>query len=157
MTRSGARPRGRARTMLMVGAPFVGILLFIGVTQTINIEDVGLNQALDRWEDNGPAAYEITYTYRGLGPATVVFDGTAVVDYSTGDPRLEDATIYWVKTLFDVVNEVEDDIGGDVLSVEFDPEWGYPLRASLDPESSEVGDEWSFEVLSLTAVDLTER
>ena len=48
------------------------------------------------------------------------------------------------------MDEVEDDIGGDVVSVEFDPDLGYPLRASLDPDTDDVGDEWSFEVLSFS-------
>lgn len=151
MTRAAATgSRSRTRTILRVAAPFAAIMLFIGFTQGIDIEDVGVKEARERWDTRGPDRYEITYTYRGLGPATVVFADGAVVDYHTDDPRLEDATIYWVESLLDVVDEVEDDIGGDVLSVEFDEELGYPVRASLDPDDDESGDEWDFEVLDLT-------
>ena len=152
MTRAAATgARSRTRTILRVAAPFAAIMLFIGFTQGINIEDVGVKEARERWADRGPAAYELTYTYRDLGPATVTFADGAVVDYRTDDPRLEDATIYWVESLFDVVDEVEDDIGGDVLDVVFDEELGYPLRASLDPDDDESGDEWHFEVLDFAA------
>lgn len=156
MRHAKPQPQNRARTMLRVGAPFVGIMMFIGVVGGSYSEDVGVDDAREWWAIKGPTTYEITYTYRGLGPATVVFDGVAVIEYRTGDPRLEDATIYWVRTLFDAVDQVEDDLRGDVLAVEFDAEWGYPISASLDPDRDETGDEWSFEVLSLVAVEIPE-
>ncbi len=136
----------RPRTLLMLGVPFVAVVLFMVTTRAADPQDVGIRAARQLWVDSGTIGYEMTYTYRGLGPATVVWDGTAVVEYRTGDPRLEDATIYWVDTLFAEIESTIAATNGYVESVEFHPRLGYPVRARLDPVRTEAGDEWEFEV-----------
>lgn len=153
MASATATRAGRVRIFLRVAAPLVMILVFLGVTQKLTSDNDAILDARDTWEDHGPTAYEMTYTYRGLGTATVVWDGEVVVDYSTDDPRLEDSTIYWVDELFHTVLLTVESFDGVVLSVEFHPTLGYPVRGTLDPDQNARGDEWSFEVLELRSLD----
>ena len=88
-----------------------------------------------------------------IGPATVTFVGGVIVDYDAGDPRLEDAPVHWVDSMFDAIEAVQDDLGGDVLAVDFDDVLGYPRFASLDPDRTDTGDEWTIAVDSVVLLD----
>lgn len=141
----------KARLLLMLAAPMVVAGMFFSVSP--RAEDAGVAGARDRWEDVGAADYSMTYTFRGLGPATVRMTDGVMVDYRTDDPRLEDGVIYWPDRLFEVLAEVEADPAGEVVSVDYDDELGVPVRATVDPDTSVPGDEWSFEVLDLVLHD----
>lgn len=147
-----AKNTRRARTMLIVAAPFFAILMFMTVTRGSDREDVGVYDAAVLWADNGPDAYRLSYTITGqpgvLGPATVtVRDGT-ITSYETSDPALEDGRVYTVEQTFFIIEGVANDPEGDVLAVEFDAELGYAVSVSFDPIRGAIDDEWSLEVVS---------
>lgn len=134
--------------MLMV--PFIAIVVLMTATRGLDSsEDVGVDAAQERWRSNGSADHRVTYRLNGIGPATVIFVDGVIAGYEPGDPRLEDAPVYWVDSLLEAIDAVEDDRNGDVLAVEFDEELGHPLSAAVDPERDREGDEWTIEVLEV--------
>ncbi|MFN3216980.1 MAG: DUF6174 domain-containing protein [Acidimicrobiales bacterium] len=136
--------------MLMLMVPFIAIVVLMTATRGLDIsEDVGVDAAQERWRSNGSPDHRITYRLNGIGPATVTFLDGVIADYEPGDPRLEDAPVYWVDSLLEAIDVVEDDLGGDVLAVEFDTDLGHPLSAAVDPERDREGDEWTIEVLEV--------
>jgi len=153
-----AQKTRRARTMLIVAAPFFAILLFLVATSGANDdrEDVGEYDAAVRWADNQPAGYRLTYTVTGqpglLGPATVTVEDGIITSYETEDPALEDTRIYTVEQTFFVIEEVANDPEGDVVAVEFHAELGYTISASFDPIRGAIDDEWSLQVISFDAI-----
>ena len=150
MTMARSRPGKGARSVLMLMVPFIAIVVLMTATRGLDVgEDVGVDDARERWTAVGSADHRISYRLNGIGPATVTFVDGVIADYEPGDPRLEDAPVYWVDALLDAIEVVEDDLRGDVLAVEFDATLGHPLSASLDPERDERGDEWTIEVLSV--------
>lgn len=149
MATSTAGTSDRIRSFLRVGAPFVAILVFIGISQRIEVGRSAIIEAQETWEEMGPDAYEMTYTYRDLGTATLEYRDGAVVAYRTDDPRLEDAEIYWVDELFHLLRVTAESFDGQVKLVQFHPTLGYPVRATIDPDMNEDGDEWTFEVIDL--------
>lgn len=134
--------------MLMV--PFVAITVLMTATRGLDrSEDVGVDAAEQRWRSKGSPDHRITYRLNGIGPATVTFVGGVIAEYEPGDVRLEDAPVYWVDSLLEAIDLIEDDIGGDVLAAEFDDELGHPWSATLDPDRDREGDEWTIEVLEV--------
>jgi len=134
--------------MLMV--PFIAIVVLMTATRGLDVgEDVGVDQARDRWDANGSADHRITYRLNGFGPATVTFVDGVIADYEPGHPRLEDAPVYWVDSLLEAIDVVEDDPHGDVVAVEFDETSGHPWSAALDPDRDRRGEEWTIEILAV--------
>ncbi len=146
----------RARTMLIVAAPFFAILMFMAVTRGSDREDVGVYDAAVLWADKGPDAYRLSYTITGqpgvLGPATVTVEDGLITAYETSDPALEDSRVYTVEQTFFVIEDVANDPEGEILAVEFHPDLGYTTSASFDPISGAIDDEWSFQVVSFEAL-----
>jgi len=150
MSMARSRPGKGSRSVLMLMVPFIAVIILLIATRGLDVrEDVGVDAARDRWNSNGSPDHRITYRLNGIGPATVTFVDGVIVDYEPGDPRLEDARVYWVDSLLEAIDLIEDDLGGDVLAVEFDEALGHPISASLDPDRDEVGDEWTIEVLDV--------
>ena len=111
-----------------------------------------LREAIQRWEANEPAAYELTVSYACYcgGPVArevrvVVQDG-APVDYEYVDdpsePVAVDAIdhIDTVEELFDRV-EYALDADADDLDVDYDAELGYPRRIDIDYLANAADDE----------------
>lgn len=150
MTMARSRPGKGTRSVLMLMVPFIAIVVLMTATRGLDVsEDVGVDAAQERWRAEGSADHRITYRLNGIGPATVTFVGGVIVDYEPGDPRLEDAPVYWVDSLLEAIDLVEDDRSGDVIAVEFDEALGYPKSATIDPDSDARGEEWTIEVLEV--------
>lgn len=154
MAMARSRPGKGARSVLMLMVPFIAIVVLMTATRGLSVsEDVGVDAARDRWSGAGAADHRLTYRLNDIGPATVTFVDGVIVDYEPGDPRLEDAPVYWVDSLLEAIAVVQDDLRGDVLAVDFDDALGYPRWASLDPDRDESGDEWTIEVLTVELLD----
>lgn len=150
MAMARSRPGTGPRSLLMLMVPFVAIVAMASVTAgSDGGSDPGIDAARQRWAAEGSADHRITYLLNGFGPATVTFGGGVIVDYDPGHPRLEDAPVFWVDALFEAIDAVADDPAGDVLSVEFDATTGHPRSASLDPDRSRRGEEWTIDVLGV--------
>lgn len=150
MAMARSRPGKGTRSVLMLMIPFIAIVVLMTATRGLDVgEVVGVDAAQERWRANGSVDHRITYRLNGIGPATVTFVDGVISDYEPGDPRLEDAPVFWVDSLLDAIALVEDDPFGDVLDAEFDEELGHPLSASVDPERDQDGEEWTIEVLDV--------
>ncbi len=150
MAMARSRPGKSTRSVLMLLVPFVAIVVLMTATRGLSVsEDVGVDAARARWADAGSPDHRVTYRLNDIGPATVTFVDGVIADYEPGDPRLEDAPVYWVDALLDAIDVIEDDLRGDIVAVDFDDVIGYPRSASLDPDRDEIGDEWTIEVLDV--------
>lgn len=150
MAMARSRPGKGTRSVLMMMVPFIAIVVLMTATRSLDVsEDVGVDAAQERWRANGSADHRITYRLNGIGPATVTFIDGVIADYEPGDPRLEDAPVFWVDSLLEAIDLAEDDLRGDVVAAEFDEELGHPLSASVDPERDQDGEEWTIEVLEV--------
>lgn len=142
------RSRGR-RTLLLLGAPFVAIMLFI-VAVNSGDEDAhrSVTDAAELWASNDVADYRVTYLMtvgdETFGPATAVVADGELAAYLTDDPTLEDSRVLTVESAFFAIEDVA--TGGGSVTAEYHPDLGYTVNASLDPDLDVPGDEWSFEV-----------
>lgn len=111
-----------------------------------------LTQARERWEVGGL----VTYQYRAQTTAsrfptddlTLVRDGeveewTSMLppgspDFQWGDQTIED--------LFDRLQR-EIDRNAHMMDVSYDPEWGYPVAAYVDPDARIADEEWGFSII----------
>lgn len=127
------------------------VALVVGLIVVLSGGSSELDDARERWRDNGPTTYSMTYTITaqaGEAAATVLVtdgrvDSAAPVD--DGDFVADGLT---VEDLFDAI-----DAADQVVEVEYDPELGYPRRAVLDVDSGGEDDGWSFTVTVLDAVE----
>jgi hypothetical protein len=150
MAMARSRPGKGTRSVLMLMVPFIAIIVLLNATQGLDVgEDVGVDEAQERWSANGSADHRITYRLNGIGPATVTFVDGVIADYEPGDPRLEDAPVHWVGSILEAIALVEDDPQGDVVAVVFDEHLGHPVSVSLDPDRDKQGEEWTIEVLDV--------
>lgn len=129
-----------------------GVALLIGLFFVLRGGGVpGLDDARDRWEDNGPASYSMTYETGGmagqLAGTVVVIDGQ--VDTFVPAPTSEvPPPVVTVEQLFDAIDDAD-----DVEQAEFDDELGHPTRFQIDPDANATDDEWGFEIVSFDAID----
>lgn len=148
--------RKRGRALLLVAAPFMAIIMFIAATAGGESGDLAeVREAAEKWADNGPASYTLTYELviggDTLGPATVVFDAGVLADYRTADPVLEDNRIYTVEVALFTIEAIAASAVGDVVAVEYDDVLGYARTVTLDPNTNRTDDEWTLTVLEFAA------
>jgi hypothetical protein len=142
--------RSRGRMMFLLAAPFLVITLFLAATAGENKSvDAQLDviAAADKWADEGPASYTVTYAVvtggETFGPATVTVVDGAVVAVETADPAFEDSRVYTVEAALLAVERIARDPDAEVLAVNYHPELGYVRSARLDPDLTVTGDEWT--------------
>lgn len=147
----GRRPRLQARGLVvgfMVGsiialvATVTGIILMRRPLPTVTLDDV--DAAIQRWDANAPAKYQMTIEIGGNRPGTVhiVVENDTVVSMTRDGrtPSQQRTWAYWtVPGQFDTIlqdfDSAEDPVAGfgaaadstTVLRGKFDPEFGYPL------------------------------
>jgi hypothetical protein len=148
----GARPRRRPLLLgLLVGTFGAAAVLFIGwfivtaLSRPPELTRAAYEAASKRWDENGPASYDLDVELGGKRPGVVhveVRDGEATRMTRDGvEPKQRRTWYYWtVPGQFDTI-EQELEMAQDparnyavpgasqaLLWAEFDPKYGYPLR-----------------------------
>lgn len=138
----------------------LGLLLGLGACATGPADKIdSLNQARDRWSDQGLASYAFTMR-RGCfcgGPllVEVVVSPTGIVrtDVDTGQPvSAQQAQLFPdVPGLFEVIaREIARPAAS--LAVTYHSAAGYPLTISVDPIKNAIDDEYSITVTDFRAI-----
>ena len=109
------------------------------------------------WGREGPDSY--AYVYHVLcfcaivEPVRITVTGDQVVaaSFVESGEALSEQQVSWMPTVDDLFDRLEDVLGQDPVeySVDFDPDMGYPSRASVDISRQIADEEFSF-----TAYDL---
>lgn len=145
--------RRRARRLMILLAPFVALTLFMAVSaMTGSSARTDVVNAAEKWADNSPDAYELSYLIsldgQPVGAATVTVDDGVLTGYETADPALEDRTIYTVEATFLRIEEIAKLDDDAVISVTYDDEFGHATEVTLDLERGVPGGEWSLDVVA---------
>ncbi len=149
-----SRPK-RSRMLVLLGAPFVMVMLFMAATSGGDDPQRDVTEAAERWSEAGPDSYRVTYTVtadgESFGPATAVVDEGTLTEFLTDDPALEDSRTLTVPGAFFAIEDTARSANGAVIAVEYDEDLGYARNATLDPDIDVDGDEWSFTVTEFVA------
>ena len=148
--------RKRARTMLLVAAPFAAIMFFMAATKGAGTrDDAGAYDAAVTWAERAPTQYQLTYTLETAagvhGPAVVAVSDGVVVSYETADPSLEDRPVYTVAQALFSIEAAALDSNGSVDFAHYDAQLGYPTSFKIDPALDRDGDELLLRVTDFQA------
>jgi len=147
--------RTNRRLVLLCAA--LGAVIACGEATGPSLWDLSLNRA--KWDARGPDSYSFEYrrafcecTPEMVQPVRItVANGqvVAVVNVVTGDTIPAPAFRYTIDGLFDAVSQT---IAGKPyrMSVNYDPQLGYPTSAIADLYEQMVDDDWGFSVRNLT-------
>jgi len=163
---SPRRRRGRLRAVALGGAlgaivaTVVGLVVafWIGRNPLPLITRADLDVALERWEQRGPASYDIDLMVGGTWPGPVhveVREGTVTAMTRNGETPTQQRTwVYWmVPELFATIRADFDSAEADLpfgapagskttMRAEFDPQLGYPRKYQRQVLGANLGVEW---------------
>jgi hypothetical protein len=122
-------------------APCVGLGLLLALAGGCDASD-DLEHARERWREHQIDDYSFDYRVTGFAPGVdariVVVDGVvAAVDNRATDFALTRATAPTIEALFDEVDHLSN--FSDATTVQWDPEFGFPVSARFDAGSEYTG------------------
>jgi len=144
--RRGLSPAAKTALIAVGLAALGGVVLEVFVARNVpELTESALASAEARWDERGPASYDMDVEIRGAQPGTVhveVRDGEAVAMQRNGfTPRQPRTWVYWtvpgrfeeiereLEMAADPEHEMQAAAGTRIeLRCAFDPEYGYPTE-----------------------------
>ena len=137
--------------------PLLTVLLACGSTGPSTIWQQQLDEARERWEQNGSSSYAFHYTRQCFcpqlslrvtvtgGAVTAIHDLTADTAFVTLDPS------YTIPALFDKVQEFIDRPVAQ-LTASYHASTGVPVSVAADPIANAIDDENGFTIAEFAAL-----